>query len=911
MKRLGSIIVIMILVGSGFRVISSPDSFLENKKTTIDFSVDLVDENNFFVRINLMNSNSFLIKTNKPLLPSYTKTFILPVDAKITRVSCSPCSIQNVLLDKKIICSPAPTSLDLNISVEKKNIVQVKNLYDNIEGFYPGKWFSYQVGRGIKGDERCIIVKIQLLPVQYNPSENLVQISQKMNIDVEYKKTQKPVSKSRESYSFVIISPTEFQEELMSLVEHKNTNRMSTKLVMLDEIYNGKYFPCEGRDPAEQIKYFIKNTYDEWGTSYVLLVGDEEKIPVRETHVHVAGDDKYGDEVFVTDLYYADLYDSNGSFLTWDSNKNDVFGEYNWSESGSTDKVDLYPDVYLGRLACIDENQVVTTVDKIINYELNEAYSQKWFRNLILCGGDSFPGDQNETLEGEFVNEAVINIMDGFQPDRIWASNRRLGRMSPTGAQEISNSINEGAGFIDFSGHGNKVLWATHPHRDNNTWLPTPVGGYQSYLHVSKLENGYKLPIVIVGACSVSKFNSADSCFGWSFLANPQGGGIACFGSTGIGYAYLGEWVTQGLVEKMVLNTFESYKEDVKTLGEMWASAVNKYVNPDMEDYDYKTVEEWEPLGDPSLAVSKESQPPYKPGMPNGPTAGEINVDYEYNCFTSDPDSGDLILYLFNWDDGSNSGWLGPYESGESVSCSHNWTNPGVYDVKVKAKDFYNAESNWSDPLTVTITGSGDTPFFPSNPHPSDLKENVPLNTILRCNVSDPNDDDMDVTFSWGLNDEKTGEKTVYNTSSGSRVETNIEKLKPDSLYWWYVTVSDGEHLTKSKTWHFSTIKDTTPPSVNIISPEQGVYINNKKILPFLTTIIIGETEIKINASDQESWVKRVEIFINNEKAKSLFNEPYIWTWDKKGFGKYVIKAVAYDAAGNQNFNEKTIWKIS
>ena len=62
----------------------------------------------------------------------------------------------------------------------------------------------------------------------------------------------------------------------------------------------------------------------------------------------ISNDPDYGDEIFVSDLYYADIYNGTGGFSSWDSNTNNIFGEYHWE--GQTDAVDLHPDVYLTRL---------------------------------------------------------------------------------------------------------------------------------------------------------------------------------------------------------------------------------------------------------------------------------------------------------------------------------------------------------------------------------------------------------------------------------------------------------------------------------------------------------------------------------------------------------------------------------
>ena len=97
-----------------------------------------------------------------------------------------------------------------------------------------------------------------------------------------------------------------------------------------------------------------------------------------------------------------------------------------------------------------------------------------------------------------------------------------------------------------------------------------------------------------------------------------------------------------------------------------------------------------------------ENQVPDKPATPSGTTNGKINVEYTYTSSTTDA-NGDQLYYLFNWGDGTDSGWVGPYVSGVTASAKHTWTEKGDYEIKVKAKDIDGAESVWSDPLPVTM----------------------------------------------------------------------------------------------------------------------------------------------------------------------------------------------------------------
>jgi hypothetical protein len=100
--------------------------------------------------------------------------------------------------------------------------------------------------------------------------------------------------------------------------------------------------------------------------------------------------------------------------------------------------------------------------------------------------------------------------------------------------------------------------------------------------------------------------------------------------------------------------------------------------------------------------------PPLKPLTPAGKANGKINVNYTYTTGTTDP-NGDQVSYWFDWGDGNNSGWVGPYASGATGSAQHLWTVKGSYSIKVKARDIFGAESNWSDPLPVAMpTSQGD-----------------------------------------------------------------------------------------------------------------------------------------------------------------------------------------------------------
>jgi hypothetical protein len=100
------------------------------------------------------------------------------------------------------------------------------------------------------------------------------------------------------------------------------------------------------------------------------------------------------------------------------------------------------------------------------------------------------------------------------------------------------------------------------------------------------------------------------------------------------------------------------------------------------------------------------NSPPNKPGQPDGPTSGKTGESLHFTSFFSDPDSDSMEVF-FDWGDGSNTGWVGPVASGNSIGNYHTYTADGTYQVRTKARDLpHLEESDWSDPLSVTTPRS-------------------------------------------------------------------------------------------------------------------------------------------------------------------------------------------------------------
>jgi hypothetical protein len=91
---------------------------------------------------------------------------------------------------------------------------------------------------------------------------------------------------------------------------------------------------------------------------------------------------------------------------------------------------------------------------------------------------------------------------------------------------------------------------------------------------------------------------------------------------------------------------------------------------------------------------------PTIPFTPIGPIIVTVGEDNTYETSAEDPLDGPLE-YFWWWDDNTSVQWQGPYQSGEICEGIHTYEEKGYFDIKVKARNQYGIESDWSDPLTI------------------------------------------------------------------------------------------------------------------------------------------------------------------------------------------------------------------
>jgi hypothetical protein len=657
--KIVAVCIIISLIITGINVIANQN---EADEETLIFQLSdifsfseitfdsIIDEKNDYVSVSIKETDNYLNIADAPMLPVYIKTYTFPIGTIIKNIDLKIDNVKEQIISEKIIPAPRPVPL---LSITKSNDENVESyeqetVYASSE-IFPSTWSEYKLGAGLDKGERVIFLTIRVYPVRYSPQKDTIYSIDGFALDVTYEEGPLPFNPTEEVYDLVIITPRRLRLGVLPLKAHKEKMGVSTLVQTTEQIYRD----YDGRDEAEKIKYFIKDSIETHDTKYVLLIGGRIHssfrwfLPIRYSNL----EDRGGwNETYVSDLYYSDIYKVDNQtheivFEDWDSNGNGIFAEWTWfwnpewewwsNDINKFDELDLYPDVYVGRLACVDILELRTVVRKIINYE-KRSYDSSWFNKMIVVGGDTVPGDFQGVYEGEMENELAASYMEpkGFNVTRLWTSDGSF-----ASANDLIKELNKGAGFLYLSGHGSPIIWSTHK-PDSEEWVDILA------ITLKKVLNFYKLPVCLVGGCHNSQIDCGRAtfisgilknglkyftydeyeqdgerfwkaawpkiCWSWSLVSNPKGGSIATIGNTGLGWGTAGYGCIEGLDGWINTRFFYNYAElmDLEncTLGMVHSQTINDYVenfNPNhkLNNLDRKTTEQWILLGDPSLKI--------------------------------------------------------------------------------------------------------------------------------------------------------------------------------------------------------------------------------------------------------------------------------------------------------------------
>jgi hypothetical protein len=118
------------------------------------------------------------------------------------------------------------------------------------------------------------------------------------------------------------------------------------------------------------------------------------------------------------------------------------------------------------------------------------------------------------------------------------------------------------------------------------------------------------------------------------------------------------------------------------------------------------------------------------------------------------------------------------------------------------------------------------------------------------------------------------------------------------SLTYWSIDAEDFFEPKQTTIVKCDTSFDSTPPNINMINPQDAIYVNDMKIINYSQIISIGKITISVDAFDSHSGIRLVTYEFSNGDTGYDIDPPYSYVYDRIYFGMISVKITAYNGAG-------------
>jgi hypothetical protein len=315
---------------------------------------------------------------------------------------------------------------------------------------------------------------------------------------------------------YVIVTNEEMAGQFEELAQWKTAKGVRAVVKTVEWIEAN--YP-NGSDLAETIRFFLQDAYANWGTEWVLLGGDTDVVPIR----YVKNTYNNPSSEVPTDLYYSCL---DGD---WNDDGDEFFGE-GYKPEAPGDSVDLYPDVFVGRIPVNTTDEASVLVDKLIQFVQAPSIAHAargLFMAEVLFPYDWTGGPPN--FDGCTVAESAIKYVPSTV-DVVKLYENLDNAQCPGGLLEtrevVIDSLNSGYGLAHHVGHGYVNVMS--------------VGNGQLLNSDAMSLSNSDMPFFIVALnCDGGAVDY--NCIAENLLFNPSGGAVGYLGSAREDYPYTSE----------------------------------------------------------------------------------------------------------------------------------------------------------------------------------------------------------------------------------------------------------------------------------------------------------------------------------------------------------------------------------
>jgi hypothetical protein len=396
-----------------------------------------------------------------------------------------------------------PSKGNLLRTVDPATVPYQEGLYYSQNEFFPGKLASLgspYIQHQFRGQS------VHFYPVQYNPVTHTLRLYSSLDVTVSptgqpgfnplpatvLQRTTLPMEELYKAHflnysnqssryeqvgelgNMLVISHAQYMDELQPWVQWKKEKGIPVEVVDVAQI-----------NSVAAISQFVQEFYETNGLTYLVLVGDEDQVPVQL--VNYSSGQGYCDACY-----------------------------------GYTAGNDSYADLFVGHFLVHDDSELPALIQKTLEYERNPNTAVDWFSRAMGIGsneGDGI-GDDNEA-DWQHQNGIKEDLLS-FTYDEVWekydgghtANSPSGGLTADASGSPSSTSLTEvietGCSLINYTGHGAHTLIVT--------------GSYTN-TQINQLQNNGRYPYFIVVGCCTGDYDDDDDTgdtFGEAWIKSPS-----------------------------------------------------------------------------------------------------------------------------------------------------------------------------------------------------------------------------------------------------------------------------------------------------------------------------------------------------------------------------------------------------
>ncbi len=407
----------------------------------VDIDVPAVDitRDGAYVVVRMADEPWTMVK-EEPELPVLTTSIVLP-DEGTPRVRLEVLEQVEIPLPAKI----RPSRGHLTRDVDPATVPLKEGACYSSREFIPSPRFEVSVGSPyIMRDFRGAAVRIHA--VLYNPARSVIKVLKRARLHVEMvrdgasvnaKVRREKVVSSEFAFIYgnlfvnygmalkamnnpdeksgraLVICPREWTDELQPLLRWRAVKGIPTRLVTVEEILADAGEDGKAKLTPTVLKNFIQKEYDAGGLTWILLVGDADRIPPMKGVYERA--------------------DSDACYVKLEGD-------------------DHVPDAFISRFSAKKAEEVAVQVARAVSYEKEPLTGEAAVFYRRALGIASNEGSPKDWERAEWLREALMEA--GYD---------KVDKVYDPGAskQAVAAAVNEGRALINYIGHGSKSMWVT------------------------------------------------------------------------------------------------------------------------------------------------------------------------------------------------------------------------------------------------------------------------------------------------------------------------------------------------------------------------------------------------------------------------------------------------------------------